>query len=595
MRIDCQNDAFLTEVSTAPGVYKFFNEASILLYVGKAKNLRKRVASYFHKQQLDQKTRTLVAQIRFIETLMVDSEMDALLLENNLIKENQPRYNILLKDDKTYPWICLTKEPFPRLFSTRTRRAKDEYFGPFPKGKIHKNLLELIHELYPIRTCRLELTQETITSNKFKVCLEYHLKRCQGPCVAYSQLEVYNSYIDEIRYLLKGKTNALIQKLKRAMENAAEQLQFEAAHHIKQKIETLSAFHSKSVVVNDMALHCDVLSCTLKNQSLYYNYTWVREGRIDFSVTDKLEIPHEEPLEHLLLILWHELTLRFGSQETTILTNIPVTDKLSGFQFITPMRGEKAKLLEFSMKNTMLHQEQQKAVHSKFIDFAARMEALQKILDIAGPLLHIECFDNSNIQGTSAVAACVVFKNGAPEPNSYRHFNIKTVVGPDDFASMREIVYRRYRRLLKEAQHLPNLIVIDGGKGQLSAALDALKELDLIGKVPIIGLAKKLEEIYLPGKESPIVADFSNPGLLLLQHLRDEAHRFGITHHRKKRSASFLVSEFDQIQGVGAKSLEKIRAHYATLKNFESDTLAQQNEKLGLRLALLLRNYLLNS
>lgn len=590
MRIDCKSKGFLTNLPEGPGVYKYFNSENKLLYVGKAKNLRKRISSYFQKQHPDQKTRVLVKQIQSVETLLVGSELDALLLENNLIKENKPRYNILLKDDKTYPWICLTQEPFPRIFSTRNRHIKDaEYFGPFPKGNVHKNLLELIHELYPIRTCSLDLNEKSVASQRFSVCLEYHLKRCQGPCIDFQLLTSYQKNIDEIRLLLKGKTYSLIQQLRRQMEEAALSLEFEKAHAVKTKIETLNTFHAKSAMVNDLNLNCDVLTCKLIDERLYYNYCWVREGRIDLSISDKMTLPQQESIEELTIILWHELKLRYASTQKLILTNIPINSSMEGFEFTTPQRGDKVKILEFSIKNISFSTAPNKPGD---IDYGKRVALLQEMLNLNKAPLHIECFDNSNIQGEYAVAACVVFKEGKPSTKDYRHFNIRTVEGPDDFASMREIVGRRYQRLINEEKSLPDLIVIDGGKGQLSAAIEALQGLGVFGKVPLIGLAKKLEEIFLPGSSDPLVIDHGNQGLMLLQHLRNEAHRFGITHHRNQRSAAFITSAWKNIPGVGEKSLERILQHYPSPKSFESDSQELQEEKLGKRLAATVRRYL---
>jgi excinuclease ABC subunit C len=589
MRIECKSEGFLKNLPEGPGVYKYFNAENKLLYVGKAKNLRKRVSSYFQKQHHDHKTRVMVKQIRFVEILLVESELDALLLENNLIKENKPRYNILLKDDKTYPWICLTKEPFPRIFSTRNRhKSNAEYFGPFPKGNVHKNLLELVHELYPIRSCSLELTEQKINSERYSVCLEYHLKRCQGPCINYELLDFYQQNIDEIRLLLKGKTNALIQRLRKNMEKEAQALAFEKAHEIKSRIATLNAFHSKSAMVNDLTLQCDVLACKLIDDHLYYNYTWVREGRIDLSISDKMLVPHMESIEELTLILWHELKIRFSSNQRTILTNIPIHSTIEGYRFTTPQRGDKLKILDFSLKNISHATAPKKpgAIH-----YSTRLEALKELVKLPEIPLHIECFDNSNIQGEYAVAACVVFKNGKPSSKDYRHFNIRTVEGPDDFASMREIVTRRYQRLIKEGQSLPDLIVIDGGKGQLSSAVEALQTLGIFNKVAVIGLAKKLEEIFFPGASEPLMETHENPGLQMLQHLRNEAHRFGITHHRNRRSSAFIDSAWKNIPGVGEKSLEKILKHYPTPKSFEEDDPTQREVNLGKRLAETLGKY----
>jgi len=592
MRIEVTHPGFLTLLPDSPGVYKYYDAKGKLLYVGKAKNLKKRVSSYFNKTHEDAKTRILVRQIHSIELILVDSEMDALLLENNLIKENKPRYNILLKDDKTYPWICLKKEPFPRVFITRTRYAnKDEYFGPYPKGKIHRQLLDIIHELYPIRTCSLDLSQQAIERKQYKVCLEYHLKRCDGPCINPALNDLYEGYIAEIRLLLKGKTFTLIQALKRQMNEHVSKLEFEQAHLVKSKLEALEGYHAKSVMVNNPKINCDVLTLSQENKVVLYNYLWVREGRVDFSVSDHVNLPINESLDDLAKIIWHQLHMGFNSQEHEIISNIDITNDLPGFHFSKPLRGEKADLIAFSLKN-IKHRTNQTAAPKTVVNVNDRIAHLQEGLRLSVAPTHIECFDNSNFQGTNAVAACVVFKNGLPSSSEYRHFNIKTVVGPDDFASMREIVHRRYKRVLDENRSLPDLIVIDGGKGQLSAALEALEILNLRGKVPVIGLAKKLEEVFFPGDTYPIRLDRNNPGLLLLQHIRNEAHRFGITHHRNKRSNAFLTSEFNQIPGIGDKSRQKIQAHFASLKQFKKASLEEQDLKLGKPLANKLRSYL---
>ncbi len=592
MRIEVTHPGFLALLPDSPGVYKYYDAHGKLLYVGKAKHLKKRVSSYFNKTHEDAKTRILVRQIHSIELILVDSEMDALLLENNLIKENKPRYNILLKDDKTYPWICLKKEPFPRVFITRTRYVnKDEYFGPYPKGRIHKQLLDIIHDLYPIRTCSLDLSQQAIERKQYKVCLEYHLKRCDGPCINAALNELYEGYIAEIRLLLKGKTFALIQGLKRQMSEHVSTLAFEQAQVVKTKLEALEGYHAKSVMVNNPKINCDVLTLSQEANLVYYNYLWVREGRVDFAVSDHVNLPINETLDDLAKIIWHQLHMGFNSQEHEIISNIDITNDLPGFHFSKPIRGEKMELVTFSLKN-IKHRTNQTEAPKNVVNVRERIAQLQLGLRLSSPPIHIECFDNSNFQGTNAVAACVVFKNGLPSASDYRHFNIKTVVGADDFASMKEIVHRRYKRMLEEDRSLPDLIVIDGGKGQLSAALEALESLNLRGKIPVIGLAKKLEEVFFPGDTYPILLDRNNPGLLLLQHIRNEAHRFGITHHRNKRSNSFLVSEFNEIPGIGDKSRQKVQAHFASLKQFKKASLEEQDLKLGKPLANKLRSYL---
>jgi excinuclease ABC subunit C len=451
--------------------------------------------------------------------------------------------------------------------------------------------LDIIHELYPIRTCSLDLSQQAIERKQYKVCLEYHLKRCDGPCINPALNDLYEGYIAEIRLLLKGKTFTLIQALKRQMNEHVSKLEFEQAHLVKSKLEALEGYHAKSVMVNNPKINCDVLTLSQENHVVLYNYLWVREGRVDFSVSDQVNLPINESLDDLAKIIWHQLHMGFNSQEHEIISNVDITNDLPGFHFSKPLRGEKADLIAFSIKN-IKHRTNQTEAPKTVVNVSDRIGHLQEGLRLPVAPKHIECFDNSNFQGTNAVAACVVFKNGLPSSSEYRHFNIKTVIGPDDFASMREIVHRRYKRVLDENRSLPDLIVIDGGKGQLSAALEALEILNLRGKVPVIGLAKKLEEVFFPGDTYPILLDRNNPGLLLLQHIRNEAHRFGITHHRNKRSNAFLTSEFNEIPGIGEKSRQKIQAHFASLKQFKKASLEEQDRKLGKPLASKLRSYL---
>jgi excinuclease ABC subunit C len=437
----------------------------------------------------------------------------------------------------------------------------------------------------------LDLSQQAIERKQYKVCLEYHLKRCDGPCINASLNKRYEGYIAEIRLLLKGKTFTLIQALKREMNEHVSNLAFEQAHLVKSKLEALEGYHAKSVMVNNPKINCDVLTLSQEDHLVFYNYLWVREGRVDFSISDHVNLPINESLDDLAKIIWHQLHMGFNSQEHEIISNIDITNDLPGFHFSKPLRGEKVDLVTFSLKN-IKHRTNQIEAPKNVVNVNERIANLQKGLRLPVAPNHIECFDNSNFQGTNAVAACVVFKNGLPSASEYRHFNIKTVEGPDDFASMKEIVHRRYKRVLDEQRSLPDLIVIDGGKGQLSAALEALEALNLRGKIPVIGLAKKLEEVFFPGDTYPILLDRNNPGLLLLQHIRNEAHRFGITHHRNKRSNSFLTSEFNQIPGIGDKSRQKIQAHFANLKQFKKASTEEQDLKLGKPLANKLRSYL---
>jgi excinuclease ABC subunit C len=507
----------------------------------------------------------LVKQIKSIEWLVVDSEIDALLLENNLIKQHKPRYNILLKDDKTYPWICIKKEPFPRVFLTRKKtNDNSQYFGPYPKGRNINVLLNLIRETYPLRTCNLLLSEKEIAKEKYKVCLEYHLKRCLGPCVSKQSATDYAQSIQEIKLLLHGKTFTLIQNLKLQMKAFSDALDFENALEIKNKIEAIEAYRSTSAIASEGNFNVDVLTLTKDDGHIYYNYLWVREGQIAFAISNKLKLKLDESEEEIAPLLIQYLNEEYSSNTYEILTNLNINRVIGPYHFVQPKIGTKARIVEFSVKNARNTAIPRKEKSVSAVEMNA-VNALQEGLRLPVVPNHIECFDNSNFQGTNAVAACVVFQNGKPSKKDYRHFNIKSVVGPDDFASMYEIVQRRYTRVLAEGKALPDLIVIDGGKGQLSAAVSALESVGLRGKVAVIGLAKRLEEVFFPGDRYSIQLQRDHEGLKLLQRIRDEAHRFGITHHRNTRSNHFIQSEIEQIKGVGSKTTEKIYQHFGSL------------------------------
>jgi excinuclease ABC subunit C len=565
MKITLEGNDFLDLLPLDPGVYKFFDSLHNLIYVGKANHLKKRVSSYFQKTHLDAKTRVLVKQIKSIEWLVVDSEIDALLLENNLIKQHKPRYNILLKDDKTYPWICIKKEPFPRVFLTRKKtNDNSQYFGPYPKGRNINVLLNLIRETYPLRTCNLLLSEKEIAKEKYKVCLEYHLKRCLGPCVSKQSATDYAQSIQEIKLLLHGKTFTLIQNLKLQMKAFSDALDFENALEIKNKIEAIEAYRSTSAIASEGNFNVDVLTLTKDDGHIYYNYLWVREGQIAFAISNKLKLKLDESEEEIAPLLIQYLNEEYSSNTYEILTNLNINRVIGPYHFVQPKIGTKARIVEFSVKNARNTAVPRKEKPVSSVEMNA-VNALQEGLRLPVVPNHIECFDNSNFQGTNAVAACVVFQNGKPSKKDYRHFNIKSVVGPDDFASMYEIVQRRYTRVLAEGKALPDLIVIDGGKGQLSAAVSALESVGLRGKVAVIGLAKRLEEVFFPGDRYSIQLQRDHEGLKLLQKIRDEAHRFGITHHRNTRSNHFIQSEIEQIKGVGSKTTEKIYQHFGSL------------------------------
>ena len=549
------------QVSTlpnTPGVYQYYDKNKQLLYIGKAKNLKKRVASYFNKTHDNARTRILVKQIVDIKHIVVATETDALLLENNLIKKYQPKYNVLLKDDKTYPWICIKKERFPRVFSTR-RLIKDgsEYFGPYTNFKTVHTLLDLIKGLYPLRSCSYDLAQQKISNGKYKVCLEYHLGNCLGPCENLHSEVSYNTSIDAIRNLLKGNFKESLGGFKNQMKQYAANLQFEDAQRIKEKIEALENYQSKSTIVNPNINNVDVFSVISDESYGYVNFLQLSFGSIIRSHTLEVKKKLDETDAQLLELCVMELRQRFNSQSKEVY--VPFTIKVeAGVKLHIPKLGDKKKILDLSIRNAKYYR-MERFKQAKIVDPARHanriMSQMKKDLRLVEEPRHIECFDNSNIQGTNPVAACVVFKDGKPSKKDYRKFTIKTVVGPDDFASMEEVVFRRYKRLLEEKQPLPQLIIIDGGKGQLSSSLKALDKLDLRGKIAIIGIAKRLEELFYPEDPIPLYLDKKSETLKIIQQLRNEAHRFGITFHRQKRSKEALNTALETIEGIGQKTV----------------------------------------
>ncbi len=568
-----------------PGVYQHYDKKGTLIYVGKAKNIRKRVSSYFNKNLDSGKTRVLVSKIADIKYIVTPNELEALLLENNLIKENQPRYNVLLKDDKTYPWICIKKEPFPRIFSTR-RIIKDgsEYYGPYPSGRVMKTLLDLIRQLYTLRTCNLALTEENIAAGKFKVCLEYHLKNCLGPCEGYQTEGDYLKDIDAARDLIKGNVSALISTLKKNMAEQAEALDFEGAQQSKEKMDLLQQYQAKSLVVNPKITDVDVYSASSDAQFGYVNFLRIKEGAVVQSHTIELKKKLDETDEELLGYGVLALREKFSSNTREIYLSHPVSLPLENIVVSVPQRGDKKSLIDLSIRNALFYR-QDKLKNLQIVDPDRHVNRIMEQMktDLRMPIepRHIECFDNSNFQGTNAVAACVVFKDGKPSKKDYRHFNIKTVEGPDDYASMEEVVFRRYKRLLDEDQPLPQLIVIDGGKGQLGSALNALEKLDLRGKITIIGIAKRLEEIYFPGDSIPLYLDKKSESLKIIQQARNEAHRFGITHHRNKRSKSNLNSSLEDIQGIGPSTVKALLDHFKNIKRIREADLDSLTSVIG--------------
>lgn len=568
----------------SPGVYQYYDAADKILYVGKAKNLKKRVSSYFNKIHDTAKTNVLVKKIVTIKHIVVPTETDALLLENNLIKTLQPRYNVLLRDDKSYPWICIKKEPFSRIFPTR-KMIKDgsEYFGPYTNFKTVSTILDLIKELYPLRTCNYDLSQNNIENHKFKVCLEYHIGNCKGPCEGLESLVNYQKQIDAIREILKGNFKESMKEFKRLMNDLASKMQFEEAQKMKEKIETLEQYQSRSTVVNPKITNVDVFSIESDESSAYVNFLQISHGSIIRSHTLEIKKKLEETDEELLSLAIIELRERFHLLSKEVIVPFPV-ELGPTIKVTVPQLGDKKQILDLSIRNAKFYRiEQLKQLQIVDPDRHTNriMAQMQKDLRLTVEPRHIECFDNSNIQGTNPVAACVVFKDGKPSKNDYRHFNIKTVEGPNDFASMQEVVYRRYKRMLDENQPLPQLIIIDGGKGQLSSTLKSIDELGLRGKIAIIGIAKRLEELFYPGDSVPLYLDKKSETLKVIQQLRNEAHRFGITFHRDKRSKASLQSSIESIPGIGEKTMLTLIQHFKSVKRLKLATENEISEVVG--------------
>jgi len=567
-----------------PGVYQYFDKEEVIIYVGKAKNLKKRVASYFNKTHENGKTKVLVKKIVHIKHIVVNTETDALLLENNLIKKYKPRYNVLLKDDKTYPWICIKKERFPRVFMTR-RVIKDgsEYFGPYTSVKTVRVLLDLIKELYPLRTCKYDLSAQNINEGKYKVCLEYHLKNCKGACEGLELEENYNNSIIEIRNIIKGNFRESLNKFEEMMLVFSQKMEFEEAQKIKDKLHLLGNYQSKSTIVNPAINNVDVFSIISDETHGYANFLKISNGSIIQSHTTEIKKKLEETDKELLELFIVEIRQRFDSQSPEIYAPFKV-DLGENVKVTIPKLGDKKRIVALSERNAKYYrQEQFKQVQIVDPDRHVKriMAQMKKDLRLSVEPRHIECFDNSNIQGTHPVAACVVFKDGKPSKKDYRHYNIKTVNGPDDFASMEEVVYRRYKRLLAEDAPLPQLIIVDGGKGQLSSALKSLDILGLRGQIAIIGIAKRLEEIYYPGDSIPLYLDKKSETLKITQYLRNEAHRFGITFHRNKRSKSAIKSELEEIPDVGQQTITTLLRKFKSAKRVKVASFEDLKEIIG--------------
>ena len=574
----------LKTLPNAPGVYQYFDKDNKIIYVGKAKDLKKRVTSYFTKTQENGKTRVLVKKIVHIKHIVVNTETDALLLENNLIKKHKPRYNVLLKDDKSYPLICIKKERFPKVFMTRNV-VKDgsEYFGPYTSVKTVRVLLDLIKDLYPLRNCSFDLSEKNIEEGKYKVCLEYHLKNCKGACEGLETVENYNESIKEIRNIVKGNFKESLERFQIIMHDFAAKMEFEEAQKVKEKVDLLSNYQAKSTIVNPSINNVDVFSIISDETHGYVNFLKISNGSIIQSHTTEIKKKLEESDKELLELFIVEIRQRFHSQSPEIYVPFEV-DLGENIKVTVPKLGDKKRIVELSERNAKYYrQEQLKQI--KIVDPERHvnriMVQMKKDLRLSEEPKHIECFDNSNMQGTNPVAACVVFKDGKPSKKDYRHFNIKTVEGPDDFASMEEVVYRRYSRLLSENESLPQLIVIDGGKGQLSSALKSLDVLGLRGKIAIIGIAKRLEEIYYPGDSIPMYLDKKSETLKIIQYLRNEAHRFGITFHRNKRSKSAIQSELEQIPDIGTQTITTLLSRFKSAKRVKEATFEEIQEAIG--------------
>lgn len=578
-------EEILPFIPEEPGCYQYFDEEGRIIYVGKAKNLKKRVSSYFNRLADSTKTRILVRKIRDIKYIVVKNEEDALLLENSLIKEHQPRYNVMLKDDKTYPSIVIKNEYFSRIFQTRKiEKDGSTYFGPYSSIPAMKAILQTIKSIYPLRTCNHLFTPENIANKKYPVCLEYHIKNCLGPCQGYQSIENYNKNIEEIKEILKGNTSRISKEILKEMKELANNLRFEEAQLLKEKYELIEKYKAKSEIVNPYLDDIDVFSYDENEQSAYINYLHISSGTIVQGYTIEYKKKLDEPKEEIFSLGIIELRSRFNSYTKEIIVPFIPDIELQNATFFIPQRGEKKKLLDLSLQNAKQYKLDQLKRAEKLNPEQRTtriLTTLKNDLHLRELPVHIECFDNSNIQGTNPVSACVVFKKAKPSKKDYRHFNIKTVIGPDDFSSMYETIYRRYKRLLEENEPLPHLIVIDGGKGQLHAATDALKSLEIYGKIPIIGIAKKLEEIYFPEDSVPIYLDKNSESLKLIQHLRDEAHRFGITFHRQKRSKKQIQSELDNIKGIGDVLKRKLLTRYKSVKRLKEIPLEELETFIG--------------
>lgn len=584
----------INELPDKPGVYQYFDSAGTIIYIGKAKNLKNRVLSYLNKNNQSSKTLLLVNKIHDLQYIVVNSEQDALLLENNLIKKYKPRYNILLKDDKSYPWICIKKENFPRVFVTRKYiHNGSEYFGPYTSGKLAYTLISLIKSLYKLRTCNLVLTRNAIYNHKFKVCLEYHIGNCQAPCVGKIQEEEYGEYISQIRNILRGNLGVVVETMTRRMNHYAEELKYEEANEVKKALELIKNYQSKSTIVRTTIHDTDVFSYIETEKYAYINYLRIVHGSVVQVHSVEIEKKIEEEKESVFAFAIYEIRQLMGSQSREIIVPFYPDIMLDGIQYLIPQKGDKKQLLDLSERNAgyfRLDRERQRSLKRDNSSFNI-LKTIQLELKLPRLPHRIECFDNSNIQGTNPVAACTVFIDGKPAKREYRKFHVKSVVGPDDFASMEEIVYRRYSRVLDEGSELPDLIVVDGGKGQLHSAIKSLKKLEVYGKIPILGLAERMEEIYFPGDKDPYLLGKNSMALKILMQIRDEAHRFGITFHRKLREKTQIQSVLSEIYGIGENTETALLHAFKTVENISVRSLEELSAVIGQKRAMIIYNY----
>lgn len=577
----------------SPGVYRYKNKEGTIIYVGKAKNLKRRVSSYFNRVHSVLRTNMLVKNIWDMEYTVVNSEEEALDLENSLIKEYQPHYNVLLKDDKSYPWICVTKELYPRVFMTRDTKSRGaKYFGPYPKTEVAHALIDVIRKIFPVRTCRHNITADTIEQRKNRLCLQFHIKNCEGCCRGLVSADKYAEYIDEIKHILNGDTKQVSDYLVAEMQRLASELQFEQANEVKRKYLAVEKYRARSVIVNPSIHNIDVFSMVRDASAAYFNFMHMRNGSVVQSLNLEYKLrqsEEDEPTEELMSIAINDIHKRFAAsygkeKVKEALVNVVPDTAIEGLEFVVPQRGDKRKLLDISLKNALQYKADKYKRMEKLNPEQREMRTLtqmQKDLRLNCLPRHIECFDNSNISGSDPVASCVVFRNGKPSKKEYRHFNINTVEGPDDYASMREVLNRRYSRLLAEGEELPQLVVVDGGKGQLNAAIEAFDEVGVCDKIAAIGIAKRLDEIYYPGDEIPLYIDKNSETLAVIQRLRDEAHRFGIKHHRSRRSKSQIHSVLDDIQGIGPKTQQALLKHFKSVKRVSEASLADIQAVIG--------------